>query len=158
MNKAQLKVLAIGIPGIFAVGFFSRFYIDTYNSFDKINQIYLSELFASIIAIAIFVIRKKFKTEQLEPYELLSIIIIGAIAGMHLIPVELFSPTLIIVASIIILVGWFVYCGLWKYISEEREINTQTFLTMLVFFIGLTVVIIAAFNIERVFVLFTPDD
>ena len=154
MKNAQLKVLAIGVPGIIGMGFFSKFYIDTYNSLDKIHQIYLSELIAAIIAITIFVIRKKFKTDQLESYELLMIIFIGAIAGVNLIPPDLFSPILIIVSSICILVAWFTY-GLWKYM--DKKIDTKTFFMMLLLFIGLTIVIVMAFNIYRVVELFTPN-
>jgi hypothetical protein len=60
MNRKQWETLGIGIPGIIAMSLFSRFYIDTFNSLDKINQIYLSELFAACITIVIFIIRKKF--------------------------------------------------------------------------------------------------
>ena len=87
MNKAQLKVLAIVIPAIFAMAFFSRFYTDLYHSLDNTHQIYLSELFVAGITISIFVIRKKFKTNALEPYELL----MGGIAAVNLLPPNIFD-------------------------------------------------------------------
>jgi predicted membrane channel-forming protein YqfA (hemolysin III family) len=104
-----------------------------------------------------FYYQKEIQQKVLEPYELLMIIIIGSIAGANLFAVDELEPNWIVIPSIIILVGWFVYFGLWRFLAEEKKIETGTFLMMLGMFIGLTIVIMMAFNVIRIITLYTPD-
>ena len=156
LNKKQWNVIFVGIPGTIGIGFLSWYYPIIHNSLDKIHQIYLTEVFAAGITVTIMIIKKRTKTSQLDAYELLMVIFMGAIAGINLIPESLLNANVLITLSIGILVAWFVYFGLWRYIAEERQVDKNTFITILTVFIGLTVVIMMAFNIHRVVELFTP--
>ena len=157
MNRQQWKVLLIGIPGIIGMGLFSHFYTSTYNSLEEVKQVYLSEVIAATIGVTIFSVRKKFKTEQLEAYEFLMIIMMGVIAGIHLIPEEFDRATIVIGISIATIVGWFVGFVLWKYLDEDNQMDTGTFVTSLMIFLGLTSITIVGFNFVRIVHLFNPN-
>ncbi len=153
LNKSQTKTLVVGIAGIIGFYFLSTFIINTYRSLDDIGKVYLLELFAVTIGIAIFAVKKKYKTNQLEPFELLMLVVIGLIAGINLLPFDAIDPNWIIVSSIIVLVVWFVYFGLGN-LGENKKIEKIQFLRMFFIFISLTIIIIVAFNIIRVNSLF----
>jgi len=152
-KKLQIQVILLGTGGIIGIYLLSSFLIDTYKSLDALGQAHLSEFMAAIIGIVIHIVKKKFKTEQLENFDLLMLVMIAVIAGYALIT-SLLSPVLIIVFTIIALVVWFVYFGLLNYLGDKKRIEKAEFLNMFLIFIGLTIVIIVGFNIIRVYDLF----
>ena len=156
MHKNPLMIILVVIIGI-VVALFASFYIDLYGSLDKFQRIYLSEVFAAIVAIIIFVIKKKTKTDRLDRYEILMIIFMGGIAAFGLIPEDSFEPTWLIGGSIMILVAWFIFFGLNEYLDSDGKMDTMEFLQMLFIFIGFAAIIMVAFNIHRVTQLFSPD-
>ncbi|TBR12265.1 MAG: hypothetical protein EPO62_00430 [Candidatus Nitrosotenuis sp.] len=152
-KKLRIQALLIGIGGIIGIYFLSSFFIDTYRSLDPLGQAHLSEFFGAIIGIVIRFVKRKFKTEQLENFDLLMLIMIAVIAGHTLIS-ALLSPMLIIVFTIIALVIWFVFFGLVRILGDEKKITKVEFWNMFLIFIGLTIVIIVGFDIVRVYDLF----
>jgi len=157
LNRSQGKILGIGVIGIVGIYFLSIFVTEIHSSLNDIGRVRFMELFAAIIGVSIFILKEKFKNDELKYFELLMMIIIGVSAGIDLLPRDVFDPALMIVVSIIVLVGWFVFFGLLKYLRDENRIAKTQFLTMLIFFIGLTIIILLAFDIIRVNELFTPN-
>ena len=151
MNKKKplLQTLAIGAGGIIGIIFLSTIFPNTYFSLDEVGKSHLSGLFAAIIGIVLFAFKQKFKTERLENYGLLMLIIIAVVEGFNLFPSDEVNPIWIVVFSIVIVVVWFVYFGLLKILGDEKKIEKLEFYTMLIIFISLTTIILMAFNMIR---------
>jgi len=152
MNKKKdlAKTLLVAAGGITVILILSTIFTNTFFSLDEVGQAHLSGFFAAVIGIVIVGFRQKFKTEYLEKYGLLMLIIIAVVEGFNLFPSDKLNPIWIVVASIVIVVGWFVHFGLLKILGDEKKIEKMEFYTMLIFFIGLTTIILIAFNIIRV--------